>query len=121
MSGLFWRKFAQLLLENPKVEDSTSRVRFIRFSDYALEVEIYCYILESDYLAYVATQEALLLSIMDALEKAGVVVALPTQTTFVTQDSWVESGKSKGRKGSDRKNARSGSSGTTKTSAKFVT
>jgi MscS family membrane protein len=79
-----------LLLENLKVEDSTSRVRFIKFSDYALEVEIYCYILESEYGAYVATQEALLLSIMEALEKAGVVVALPTQTTLVTKDSWVD-------------------------------
>jgi MscS family membrane protein len=88
----------RLLLENPKVEDSTSRARFIRFSDYALEVEIYCYILESDYAAYLAAQEALLLSIMDALEKAGAVVALPTQTTFVTVDSWVDPEKAKAAK-----------------------
>jgi MscS family membrane protein len=84
-----------LLLENPKVEDTTSRVRLIRFSDYAIEIEIYCYILESEYPTYVATQEALLLSILDALDKAGVVVALPTQTTFVTQDSWVDPEKAK--------------------------
>lgn len=88
----------QLLLENPKVEDSTSRVRFLRFSDYALEVEIFCYILEVDYVSYLATQEALLLSVMDALEKAGIVVALPTQTTFVTQDSWVDPEKAKAAK-----------------------
>jgi MscS family membrane protein len=85
----------QLMLDNPKVEDSTSRARFIRFADYALEVEIFCYILESDYAAYLSTQEALLLSIMDALEKAGAVVALPTQTTIVTQDSWVDPEKRK--------------------------
>lgn len=88
----------ELLLENPKVEDSTARVRFIRFADYALEVEIYCYILEPDYSSYLATQEAVLLSIMDSLEKAGVVVALPTQTTFVTQDSWVAPEKAKAAK-----------------------
>jgi MscS family membrane protein len=88
----------QLLLDNPKVEDSTSRVRFIRFSDYSLDMEIYCYILERDYNTYLATQEALLLSIMDALEKAGVVVALPTQTTFVTQDSWIDPEKAKAAK-----------------------
>jgi MscS family membrane protein len=92
------QEIRQLLLENPKVEDSTSRVRFIRFADYALEVEIYCYILEGDYPSYIATQEALLLSIMDALEKAGVVVALPTQTTIVTQDSWVHPEKAKAAK-----------------------
>jgi MscS family membrane protein len=88
----------QLLLENPKVEDSTSRVRFLRFSDYALEIEIFCYILEGDYASYLASQEVLLLSIMDALEKAGAVVALPTQTTFVTQDSWVDPEKAKAAK-----------------------
>lgn len=85
----------QLLLDNPKVEDSTSRARFIRFADYALEIEIFCYILESDFAAYLSAQEALLLSIMDALEKAGAVVALPTQTTIVTQDSWVDPDKQK--------------------------
>lgn len=88
----------QLLLDNPKVEDSSSRVRFIRFSDYSLDVEIYCYILESDYATFLSTQEGLLLSIMDALDKAGVVVALPTQTTFVTQDSWVDPEKAKAAK-----------------------
>jgi MscS family membrane protein len=88
----------QLLLENPKVEDSTSRVRFLRFSDYALEVEIFGYVLESDYNSYLATQEALLLSVMDVLEKAGAVVALPTQTTLVMQDSWVDPEKAKAAK-----------------------
>jgi MscS family membrane protein len=85
----------QLMLDNPKVEDSTSRARFIRFADYALEVEIFCYILENDFAAYLSTQEALLLSIMEALDKAGAVVALPTQTTIVTQDSWVDPDKQK--------------------------
>lgn len=91
-------KIRELLLENPKVEDSSSRARFIRFAEYCLEVEIYCYILESDYAAYLASQEALLLSIMDELEKAGAVVALPTQTTIVTQDSWIDPEKGKAAK-----------------------
>ena len=88
----------ELLLTNPKVEETSARVRFLRFADYALEIEIYCYILERDYNNYLAVQEALLLSIMDALEKSGAVVALPTQTTFVTQDSWVDPEKAKAAK-----------------------
>jgi small-conductance mechanosensitive channel len=70
-------------------------VCFLRFAEYALEVEIYAYILESEYNAYLATQEALLLQVMDTLEKAGAVLALPTQTTLVTQDSWIDPEKSK--------------------------
>jgi len=88
-------KIRDLLIEDPKVEDSSARVRFVRFAEYALEVEIYCYILEPEYSAYLAAQERLLLKIMDAIEKAGAVLALPTQTTLVTQDSWVSPQKAK--------------------------
>jgi MscS family membrane protein len=84
-----------LLRENPKVEESTARVRFNKFAEYALEVEIFCYILERDANEFLARQEALLLQVMGTLEKAGAVVALPTQTTFVTQDSWIDPEKEK--------------------------
>jgi MscS family membrane protein len=88
-------KIRQLLLDNPKVEDSSARIRFIRFAEYALEIEIYCYILEADYVSYLASQEDLLLQVMDTLEESGVVVALPTQATLVTQDSWLDPEKAK--------------------------
>ena len=84
-----------LLIEDPKVEDSSARVRFLRFAEYAIEVELFCYILEPEFVAYLGTQEQLLLKIMDTIEKAGAVVALPTQTTFVTQDSWIDPQKAK--------------------------
>jgi MscS family membrane protein len=84
-----------LLIEDPKVEDASARVRFLRFAEYALEVELYCYILEPEFTLYLASQEQLLLKIMDAIEKAGAVVALPTQTTFVTQDAWIDPQKAK--------------------------
>ena len=87
-----------LLRANPKVEDSSFRVRLIRFADYALEVEIYCYILESEYDDYLASQESLLLSVMESLEKSGAVVALSTQTTMVSQDVWVDPEKAKAAK-----------------------
>jgi len=102
----------ELLLKNPKVEDASSRVRFVRFADYALEIEIYCYILEAEYGAYLATQEALLFSIMEAIEKAGAVVALPTQTTFVEQDSWVSPEKAKAAKAAAEGARDSGAPGT---------
>jgi MscS family membrane protein len=91
-------RIRHVLREHPKVEGSSARVRFIRFSDNSLDVEIFCYLLESDYNPYVETQEALLLSIMDELEQAGAVLALPSQTTYVTQDSWVDPEKAKAAK-----------------------
>lgn len=91
-------KIRQIMRENPKVEESSSRAQFIRFSENSLDVEIYCYILEGDYNAYLQTQEALFLSIMDELDQAGAVLALPSQTTYVTQDSWVDPEKARAAK-----------------------
>jgi len=88
-------RIQDVLKEDPKVEDPTARVRFVRFAEYALEVEIYCYILEPDYATYLATQEQLFLKIMDEIEKAGAVVALPSQATIVTQDFWSDPRKAK--------------------------
>jgi hypothetical protein len=79
---LVLQEISKILRENPKVEDTSARVRSLRFAECALEIEIYCYILEGQYEEYLATQEELLLRIMDAKEKAGAVVALPTQTTL---------------------------------------
>jgi MscS family membrane protein len=88
----------ELLQQNPKVEESSARVRFIRFAENALEIEVYCYILETDYGEYLATQEKLFLSIMDCLENAGAVVAYTGQTTIVNKDAWVDPEKAKAAK-----------------------
>lgn len=89
------QEIRELLRANPQVEASSARARFLRFAEYALEIEIFCYILESEFTDYLAVQESLLLDIMDRLERAGAVVALPSQTTMVTQDSWVAPEKAK--------------------------
>jgi MscS family membrane protein len=91
-------RIRKIMRDDPKVEEPSARVRFIRFSDNSLDVEIFCYILDGEYNAYLETQEALLLSIMDELEKAGAVLALPSQTTYVTKDSWIDPEKAQAAK-----------------------
>jgi MscS family membrane protein len=80
----------EVLAKNPKVEAPTSRVRILRFGDYAVEVEIYAYILERDWGNYLAAQEALILDVLDTLDRTGGALALPSQATIVTQDAWVD-------------------------------
>jgi MscS family membrane protein len=84
-----------LLQRHPRVETETLRVRFFRFAEYALEVELYFYILERDYNQFLQVQEGLLLQVMDVLESTGAVVALPSQTTLATRDSWIDPEKSR--------------------------
>jgi MscS family membrane protein len=83
----------EVLAKNPKVEASTSRVRVLKFGDYAVEVEVYAYILDRDYGNYLAAQEALILEILDTLDRTGGALALPSQATIVTQDAWVNPDK----------------------------
>jgi MscS family membrane protein len=92
-----------LLQRHPKVETETLRVRFLRFAEYALEVELYFYILERDYNQFMEVQEGLLLQVMDVLESTGAVVALPSQTTLVTRDSWIDLEKSRAAQAAIRK------------------
>jgi MscS family membrane protein len=82
-------QLSDVLIHYSKVEESTARVRVVRFGENAIEVELYAYILERDYGAFLAAQEQVLLLVMETLERTGGAVALPSQTTMVTQDAWV--------------------------------
>lgn len=80
----------QVLLEHPRVEAGTSRVRLLKLGENAVEVELYAYILERGYAEFLAVQEELLLQTMEVIERTGAAVALPSQTTMVAQDKWVD-------------------------------
>ena len=80
----------EVLVHHAKVEEATARVRLLRFAENAIEIELYAYILERDFGEFLAAQEDVLLQVMGTLERTGAAVALPTQTTIVTQDKWVD-------------------------------
>src|SRR5713226_4867800 len=80
----------QVLLRHGKVEEVSARVRLLKLGENAIEVEIYGYILVREYREFLAVQEELILQAMDVLENSGAVVALPTQTTMVTRDAWID-------------------------------
>lgn len=87
-----------VLKENSHVEDSSSRVRLLRFADWAIEIEIYAYVLVRDFTEFLELQEELLLSLLESIEKTGAAIALPSQATLVTQDAWVDPEKAKAAK-----------------------
>jgi MscS family membrane protein len=83
----------EMLYGHPKVESPSARVRFIGFGDSSLNLEIFAYVLETDYAAFLAIQEDLLLRIMDTVEASGSGFALPSQTTYLAQDAGKDAGK----------------------------
>jgi MscS family membrane protein len=80
----------RVLASNKKVEIGTSRVRMLKFGDTGIETEIYGYVMDRDYGVYLEVQEQVMLSVMDSLERTGGAVAVPNQTTIVSQDKWID-------------------------------
>jgi MscS family membrane protein len=91
-----------VLNQNNHVENATSRVRLLRMAEYSIEMEIYAYILVRDYAEFLAIQEELILSIVDAIEKTGAAIALPSVGPVLTPDAWIDPEKAKARPGEPR-------------------
>jgi MscS family membrane protein len=79
-----------VLERHPKLDAPSARVRLLKLGENAIEAEIYGYILTREYREFLAVQEELILQAMDVLESSGAAVALPTQTTMVTREAWVD-------------------------------
>jgi len=69
----------KILKEHKKAQMGNLPVRFVGVGTYSLDLEIFAYILTSDYDEYLQIQQDLFLRILDAVEEAGTALALPTQ------------------------------------------
>ena len=83
----------EMLYGHPKVESLSARVRFIGFGDSSLSLEVFAYVLETDYGAFLHIQEDLLLRVMDIVTGSGSGFAFPSQTTYLAQDAGTDAGK----------------------------
>jgi MscS family membrane protein len=80
----------KLLVAHPKVHLDPARSRFVNFGAYSLDIEIFAYILTTDYNEFLAIQEDLLLRIMDIVAASGTGFAFPSQTVYRAPDSGVD-------------------------------
>lgn len=76
----------RLLRLQPNVEQDGSRVNFVEFAASALVFEVFCYILVSDFVAFLQTQQEMLLAIFDIVIANGSGLAFPSQTMYVARD-----------------------------------
>jgi len=84
------QQLREVLTRHPKLDETSARVRLLKLGENAIEAEIYGYILTREYREFLGVQEELILQAMDVLEASGAAVALPTQTTMVTRDAWID-------------------------------
>jgi MscS family membrane protein len=76
----------KLLIAHPKVSPEPSRVRFIGFGEYSLDIEIYAYVLTSDHQEYLAIVEDINFRIMTLIEQAGAQFAFPSAIEYQAND-----------------------------------
>ena len=84
----------KMLYEHSKVESPSARIRFIGFGNSSLDLEVFAYVLETEYEPFLHIQEDLLLRIMDIVEASGSGFAFPSQTTYLAGDAGLDGAKS---------------------------
>ncbi|GEO03881.1 hypothetical protein AAE02nite_15450 [Adhaeribacter aerolatus] len=75
-----------LLAENAKVDPTSARVRFIEIGQDYLTVEVYSYILTTDFNQFLEAQEELILSMMEIVENTGQGFAVPARNLYLAAD-----------------------------------
>lgn len=71
------------LLQHTRVDDSSVRVRVVRFAPSSIDVEVSVYLFAQDWDNFLEMQEGLLLDVMAIVERHGSSMAFPTQTIQV--------------------------------------
>jgi MscS family membrane protein len=67
----------EVLKQNPKVEVGDIPVRFVGIGAYSFDIEIFAYVLTSDFDLFLGIQQDLLMELLRAVERAGTGLAVP--------------------------------------------
>ena len=88
-------RLREMLVGHPEVPPERLRVRFLRFGDYSLDIEIFAYVRTSDFDEYWAIREDINLRIMDIVSEAGTGFAFPSSTAYFTEDAGLDTERSR--------------------------
>lgn len=75
---------------NKQESTEFDRAHFQGYGDFSLNFEFVYYVLSSDYVVYMNTQEKINLDIYEDFEKRGIEFAYPTQTLFMNKENKVD-------------------------------
>ena len=84
-----------MILAHPKLLQKPAQVRFIKYGDYSLDVEIFVYVDTDNRFEFLGIQEDVLLRVKDIVQAAGTDFAFPSQITYLSRDSGLDSERSK--------------------------
>jgi len=82
-----------MLESDSRISAEGRRVQFLRFGAYSLDIEMFCYVMTSDYPLFLRIQEELLLRVMEIVKGHDSDFAFPSQTLYVEQGKLELSGE----------------------------
>jgi MscS family membrane protein len=85
----------KMLYAHPKVSNDPARVRFVNFGSSSLDVEIFAYVIATDFSEYLGIAEDLNLRIMDIVAESGTSFAFPSSTTYLAKDEGTDPEKAR--------------------------
>jgi MscS family membrane protein len=80
-------KIANMLQQDRRVLPLSTRVRFIRFAESSLDIEVFAYVRARDWNHFLETQEDLLFQIREIIASAGLQIAFPSRTIYLKHES----------------------------------
>jgi MscS family membrane protein len=85
----------QSMLDEQPTIDTGSRIRVANFAGAAFELELWAYIKTSDWAAFTAIRQDVILNIAKIVESSGTRFAAPTQLTYLSTDTGLDAEKAK--------------------------
>jgi MscS family membrane protein len=78
------------LSEHPKLEKGTSRARLVEFSERAIEVELFAFVLTTNAEEFLVVREDVLLEAATIVESSGAGFAQPTQFVYMERETGLD-------------------------------
>jgi MscS family membrane protein len=79
-------RLREMLLGHPRVHPEPARARFIGFGASSLDIEVFAYVMTSDWNVFLGIREDILLRAMDIIEQGGSAIAFPSRTLYLGRD-----------------------------------
>jgi MscS family membrane protein len=79
-------ELTKALHAHPKIGNEEARTRFVRFGEYALDVELFAHVRTVDYGEFLVVREEVYLRVMEIVAASGTGFAFPSQTVYEGRD-----------------------------------
>ncbi len=79
-------KLRGMLLGHPRVDPDPARARFVGFGASSLDIELFAYVMTTNWAEFLGIREDILLRVMDIVEQSGTAIAFPSRTLYLGRD-----------------------------------